>query len=465
MSFKLGGQEVPHRTVFLAFSEIVLVISVLLATMSVHGFFTHGGGQSLQWRDLAQVILVTLISGVCLYYNDIYELNATRNLTSTLVRLSEAFGITCFVLAALYFAVPSVRVREGVTIEAAPLIVLMIFAWRLMLERAGLMSRRDEKALVLGTGPVGIAAVREVCARPELNLEVVGFLDSDPRNVGKPLVNPGIVATIDDLETMIDRYKVTRVIIAPKEEQMVPTSTLLRLKFAGIAVEDAGALLERITGRIAVDTAAEPRWLILSDGFRRSRFTLLIKRMFDVAVASTLLILSLPAMALVAVAIVWESGFPILFRQTRIGLNEKPFQILKFRSMKADAEAQGPAWTSDNDRRITRVGHFIRTHRLDELPQLLNVLRGDMSLIGPRPEQPYFCQLLEKEIPFFEQRHRVRPGITGWAQIKYRYTGNVEDARRKLEFDMFYIKHLSPILDFVIVLETLKVVLNARGSK
>jgi len=189
------------------------------------------------------------------------------------------------------------------------------------------------------------------------------------------------------------------------------------------------------------------------------------KRAMDIAAALVAITLTLPIMALVAIAILIESGAPVLFRQKRVGLNGAQFEIFKFRSMRQDAEKGGPSWATDGDNRITRVGAFIRKYRLDELPQFFNILQGDMSLVGPRPEQPYFCEMLESNLDFFSQRHTVRPGLTGWAQIKYQYGSTVEDAKRKLELDLFYIKHLSISLDMAIVFETVKVIFLGKGAK
>src|SRR2546428_654969 len=243
-----------------------------------------------------------------------------------------------------------------------------------------------------------------------------------------------------------------------------PSQQLLHLKFAGVPVEDAHSCYERISGRILLERLS-PSWLILSSGFRKSAFVLACKRVADIIAALFGLVLSAPVMAAVAVAIWLETGSPILFRQTRTGLFGRHFQILKFRSMYQNAEASGPAWAAQDDRRITRVGAFIRKSRLDELPQLFNVLRGDMSLVGPRPEQPHFVALLQQSIPFYDQRHTVRPGITGWAQIKYQYVASLEESKVKLELDLFYIKHLSTLLDLAIIFETVKVMLLGRGAK
>lgn len=458
---KIGGQQIPSKTVLLALSEGLFVLAGLLAAMAIRSALSGGAWSLLRVHGLEQFGIIALVCELCLYYNDIYDLQITRTPIAMIMRLLESFGFSSLMLALLYSTVPTLAHDQTVVLIATPLILAMIIGWRLLLDATGMMSKRAERVLVLGTGAIGIAAVREICRRPELNVKVVGFLDEDARNVGKPLVNPGIIGTTAELEQIVKREKVKRVVIALGDEA-TPQATLLRMKFAGIAVEDAGALLERITGRLSMERTG---WLILSDGFRQSSFVCFVKRVVDLLLSSVLLLLTMPLMVVIAIVILCETGAPVLFRQTRIGLGRQPFEILKFRSMHQNAEARGPRWAADADRRITSVGRVIRKYRLDELPQLWNVLLGNMSLVGPRPEQPYFCNLLEKEIPFFAERYQVRPGITGWAQIKHAYVASIGDAIRKLELDLFYIKHRSLFLDVAIMLETVKVVLFARGSK
>jgi sugar transferase (PEP-CTERM system associated) len=254
-------------------------------------------------------------------------------------------------------------------------------------------------------------------------------------------------------------------VMSLKEKRgLMPYSELLRLKFSGVSVEDAHTVFERISGRIPLERLS-PSWLIFSDGFSKSRFLLATKRAIDIVASLVGILLTLPIMGAVALAILIESGRPVLFRQKRVGVNGEVFQIMKFRSMWQDSEKGGPSWAADGDSRITPVGNIIRKYRFDELPQFFNILHGEMSLVGPRPEQPYFCELLEEQLPFFAQRHTVRPGVTGWAQVKYQYGSSVEDAKRKLELDLFYIKHLSVSLDLAIIFETIKVVLLGKGAK
>jgi sugar transferase (PEP-CTERM system associated) len=267
------------------------------------------------------------------------------------------------------------------------------------------------------------------------------------------------------VESVVASEKIDHVILSLVERRgKTPMHELLQLKFAGVRVEDAHAFNEKLTGRIALQNLS-PSDLVLSEGFRKSALLLATKRTIDVVASLLVLLFSLPIMGLVALAIWLESGGPILFRQERIGLWGKPFTIFKFRSMVHDAEQNGPTWAANNDSRITRVGRFARKFRLDELPQVFNVLRGEMSLVGPRPERPYFCQQLERDNSYYVLRHSVRPGITGWAQVRYQYGASIEESKTKLEYDIFYIKHLSPLLDLAILLETIKVMIYGHGAK
>ena len=323
----------------------------------------------------------------------------------------------------------------------------------------------QSRVLVLGTAEAGITLVRELLVRPELNVKVVGFLDEKGENIGKSLVNPSIIGAVSQVSDIVKEKSVSQVILSLNERRgCTPVEQLLQLKFSGVQVADAHSVYERVTGKILL-TNLEPSWLFLSAGFRKSRALLIAKRCIDIAVSLLGIILGLPLMGLTALAICLETGCPILFRQERVGLNQQPFTILKFRSMYQDAEANGPKWAQNNDPRITRVGRFLRKFRLDELPQLFNVLRGEMSLVGPRPEQTKLCKMLEHLIPMYWRRHSVRPGVTGWAQIKFHYGSTVEDARHKLEYELYYIKNLSLKLDLAIILATFKVILFGRGAK
>jgi sugar transferase (PEP-CTERM system associated) len=458
---KIGGQKVPTRTLVLIGSEALLIIlglafATVLRFMSSH--FEYAGGHTI-----ARFLIMCEFA---LYYNDLYDIEAMKSRSSLLIGLLQALGVASIGLALLYYLAPGVSLGRGIAALAVPSIMTLIFVWRLLLDSKGFFFLgRPERVLVVGTGPTGISLTREICSRPDLNLKVLGFLDEKGENIGKSLVNPGIIGGISDLESLVAEKQIDRVVLSLKEQRgRMPYRELLRLKFAGVVVEDAHTVFERISGRIALEKLS-PSWLIFSDGFRKNRFLLAAKRAIDVTAALFAITLTLPVMALVALAILMESGRPVFFRQKRVGLNGEQFEIYKFRSMRQDAEKGGPSWAADNDNRVTRVGAFIRKYRLDELPQFFNILKGHMSLVGPRPEQPYFCELLEASLDFFPQRHTVRPGITGWAQIKYQYGSTMEDAKRKLELDLFYIKHLSISLDLAIIFETVKVILLGKGAK
>ena len=268
-----------------------------------------------------------------------------------------------------------------------------------------------------------------------------------------------------DLIKIVRDHKVDKVVVALQERRgTLPLRDLLDCKFNGIVVEDSPAFYEEMTGKIPV-AGLYPSSLIFSSGFKKSRLLLLTKRFLDIVASLVLLIVSLPASVATAIAIKLDSKGPVIFSQERAGEREKVFRIYKFRSMYTDAEKHGPKWASDNDDRVTRVGRIIRKLRIDEIPQLYNILKGDMSFVGPRPERPYFVEQLKKQIPFYSERFWVKPGLTGWAQINYSYGASVEDALEKLQYDLYYIKHLSITLDIAIILQTIKVVLVGRGAR
>src|SRR5215831_1246339 len=461
---KIGGQKIPTKTLVLLTSEsLLIVLGLALATAMrfASSHWEYAGG-----NPVVRFLIVVLMCVFALYYNDLYDVEVMKSRSRLLIGLLQALGVACIGLAMIYYIAPGISLGRGIAAFAIPTIMTLIFGWRVLLDSKGFFFLRSpERVLIVGTGPAGISLTREICTRPELNLKVLGFLDEKGENIGKSLVNPGIIGGVSQLETLVKEQNIDRVVLSLAEQRgRMPYRELLRLKFAGVPVEDAHTVFERISGRIAVERLS-PSWLIFSDGFRKSRFLLAAKRTIDILAALFAITLTLPIMLMVAAAILMESGRPVLFRQKRVGLNGTQFDIFKFRSMRQDAEKGGPSWATDGDNRITRVGAFIRKYRLDELPQFFNILHGDMSLVGPRPEQPFFCEKLEASLDFFAQRHTVRPGLTGWAQIKYQYGSSVEDAKRKLELDLFYIKHLSISLDLAVIFETVKVILLGKGAK
>jgi sugar transferase (PEP-CTERM system associated) len=465
---RIGGQKVPTPLVFLLVMDCFLIgLGLVIATALRLG--VNGLGSVLHyllaWQILFRFLLAIVVCEVSLYFNDLYDFRLIATPNEIIVRLLQAFGIACLGLAVFYYIAPDLEFGRGIAALAAPLIVALTLSWRLLLLQHPHALGAPERLLIMGTGPTGISLARDLLSRPELKLKVVGFLDEKGENIGKSLVNPGIIGAACEVEAIVQKEKINHVVISLLERRgRMPVRQLLHLKFAGVKVEDAHAFYERMTGRIILERLS-PSWLILSDGFGKSALLLWLKRAIDIVVSLFALVICIPVFFGAGIAIWLEDGSPILFRQERTGLRGRSFQILKFRSMKKNAEADGPKWAAQDDHRITRVGRWIRKYRIDELPQFFNVLRGEMSIVGPRPERPEFVSMLEEQIPFFGLRHSLRPGITGWAQVKYQYGSNVEEIKTKLEHDLFYIKHLSIMLDLAVLFETAKVMLSGRGAK
>ena len=416
--------------------------------------------------NLWKIAVVTLICQLCLYYNDFYDLTLVHSNRELVVRLLQAAGAASIVLAALYFVMPTLMIGNGIFVSSLFVFLVAILGWRLIFNSVtGSLKLDEERVLFVGTGDSARKVARQILDQHEFAYRVIGFIDDDAARVGERIVNPAIVGTPADMQRLIAEHRVDRIVVGLSDRRgKLPVEELLRAKMAGIRVEDATTTYERVTGKILLDDL-RPSWLIFSDGFRVSRATRLMKRAVDLVFSLVLAIVTLPLMLLTALLVLLEDGRPILYRQERVGENGGTFVLSKFRSMRKDAEHGGtPIWATDGDDRITRVGRFIRKTRLDELPQLWNVVRGDMSFVGPRPERPFFVEQLAQDIPFYQQRHAVKPGLTGWAQIKYRYGASREDAMEKLRYDLYYIKHLSVVFDLTIVFDTVKVVLFRKGA-
>jgi sugar transferase (PEP-CTERM system associated) len=409
--------------------------------------------------------LVTVICQLCLYYNDCYDLTLVHSNRELIVRLLQAAGAASIILAALYFVQPALMLGNGIFVSALFVFLIAILGWRLAFNQVTGSLKLEERVLFVGTGETARKVARQILDQHDFAYRVIGFIDDDPSRIGERIVNPAIVGTPADIDRLIGVHHVDRIVVGLSDRRgKLPVQELLRAKMAGVRVEDATTTYERVTGKILIDDL-RPSWLIFSDGFRVSRITRLMKRTIDLTLSVAMAIITFPAMALTALSILIDDGGPVLYRQERVGENGRTFILSKFRSMRKDAEQSGtPIWARNDDDRVTRVGRFIRKTRLDELPQLWNVIRGDMSFVGPRPERPFFVAELSREIPFYQQRHAVKPGITGWAQVKYRYGSSLEDAMEKLRYDLYYIKHLSIIFDLTIVFDTVKVVLFRKGA-
>jgi sugar transferase (PEP-CTERM system associated) len=415
-----------------------------------------------------KALLVAGVSQACLYYADLYNLKAVADRRELFIRIVQALGAASFILAALYFWFPTLIIGRGVFMIAAAFVITAVIAWRMVFEwTSGQMGPR-ERLLLVGTGSAAVALARELFdRRHDLGVEIVGFVDPDPARIGAPVLNPGVIGAVDDIPSIVRARNIDRVVVSLSDARgKLPMDKLLEMRLdRGVTFDHLATVYEEYTGKIAVENL-RPSWLIFSEGFKKTRVLRSLKRALDSVFAIIGIAVMTPVMLIVAALVKLTSAGPALYHQQRVGQHGRLFTVHKFRSMREDAERDtGAVWASSRDSRVTTVGRFLRRTRLDELPQLWNVLKGEMSLVGPRPERPEFVAKLTEQIPYYGLRHGVRPGLTGWAQVRYTYGASVEDALEKLQYDLFYIKHLTMAFDIVILVSTIKTVLMRRGAQ
>jgi sugar transferase (PEP-CTERM system associated) len=444
--------------------EVILISGSMALAANLHGSFNTADPPNDLVTTLWKIALVTALCQLCFYYNDLYDLNVVQSNRELVVRLLQATGAAAIVLAAACVAVPSLILDPGTFVTALGVFVVAVLTWRITFNHLAHDPHLEERVLILGTGHTARRIAQQIGTQQDFAYRLVGFVQDREDDI--VVRQHDILGGVNDIDRLVDDRKVDRIVVGLSDRRgHLPIAALLRAKLSGVRVEDATTTYERLTGKILIDDL-KPSWLIFSDGFRASRWTRIIKRMLDLSLSLIGVIVAAPLMLLTAIAVRLDSAGPALYSQPRVGENGRIFNIYKFRSMRMDAEEGGmPLWASEADPRITRVGRFIRLTRLDELPQLWNVMSGDMSFVGPRPERPFFVEQLAREIPFYMQRHAVKPGVTGWAQVKYQYGSSIEDATEKLRYDLYYIKHLSIFFDLTIVLDTVKVILFGKGAK
>ena len=416
---------------------------------------------------LPKAVLCAVVVQLSLYYGELYEFRVFRRRLEVFLRLGQCMAVATVVLTVVFFAVPRLEVGRGIFGIYFPLAWSALLAWRHFLLWTWSGDALGERVLVLGTGVSARQIAREILKRSPLGYRVLGFLTEHPQEVGRVLVNPSVIGTLDELPRLVRERNATLIVVAQEDRRRrLPVDSLLRCRLAGVRVVEATSLFEDMSGRILVRDL-RPSWLIFSGGFSKPRFLQSAKQAIETVLAAMLLAFLAPLLAFIALLVRLGSRGPVLYRQERVGKGGRIFTLLKFRTMREDAEsASGPVWAAaEDDPRITLLGRLLRKTRLDELPQLWNVFRGDMSFVGPRPERPHFVEKLRKVIPYYDERHGVKPGITGWAQVKFPYGSTLEDAEEKLEYDLFYVKHMSPLLDLAIMLATAKVMLIGRGAR
>ena len=467
---RIFNQYVSPKSLLLMFIEGVLIALALVCGVRLR-FWTHPDdiGMVVQFPDIAfQGLMIILIFQLCFYYSDLYNLNVIRGRSEQLICLGQSLGSACLLLGTLYYIFPGLLIGRGIFVISVFLVGAFVTVNRVVLDRTWQIAAPRQNILIMGTQAMALNVARQLMARDDLNIKLVGFVETGRGDSGpdKSIFGIPVLEGAENLENMALEHHVSRIIVAMEDRRgKMPVRDLVRLRVQGVRVEDAHSALASLTGRIWLESI-QPSWFVFSDGFRRSTATLAIKRALDLAFAIIGLVVSLPVMALVALAVRLDSKGPAIYRQQRVGLGGREFEVLKFRSMRVDAEqANGAQWASHDDPRVTRVGRFIRKFRLDELPQFVNVIRGEMSFVGPRPERKVFVEQLRKEISYYDERHSVRPGLTGWAQVEYAYGSTAEDAYRKLEYDLFYLKNMSIFFDCAIVLKTIRTVLTGRGGR
>jgi sugar transferase (PEP-CTERM system associated) len=464
----------PNRTLFLGISEACLV-SMTFVAASAAQLGTNNAALLLGYqRGSLRIVVVSALFVMCMYYFDLYDSSVLNNRREALIRLGFALGTAYILLALLYFLFPPLVLGPRVFIVGSAFVAIVLLLWRNLFSILNSVPRFADRALIMGEGPLVEHLLYELESRPELGLRVVGRV-TDTGN-GNERGNGHSHAALPeesfawsackDLSHTVELLRANRIVVAMGERRSkLPVELLLSLKCRGVSVQEGTEVYEKITGKVHTESV-RLSWLLFSPGCLASRTLLISKRCADILSSLIGLTISLPLLPFVVLAIRLTSRGPVLYRQKRTGRNGVVFECHKFRTMRADAEADtGPTWALDDDPRITPVGRFLRQSRMDEIPQLWNVLCGEMSLVGPRPERPEFVKTFIRDVPYYSLRHSVRPGITGWAQIRYKYANSVEDAKEKLRYDLFYIKNMSMGLDLLIFFQTLKVILLGRGAK
>jgi sugar transferase (PEP-CTERM system associated) len=448
----------PTRTLVLLLCEVLLVSgSFLMATTWLIGpdeyiVLVYENG-------LLKIAGITVLTLLLTYYFDLYEPRRISKSWEIYFRLLLVLSVLSFVLAGLVYIFPDLDIGPYVLVAGVSFLSVSLVLWRSVHEwMIGLPIFR-ERVFILGCGPRARTVVDMLRASRDAGMEVVGWN-------GEGEAHGQLDRLAADLRAFRDRkHSIDRVIVAMEDRrESMPVRELLDLRLRGVVIENCSALLERLSGKLPLD-GLNPSTLIFTDGFRMSPSQQIFRRLLSFAVSLIALLICLPFLPFIILAVRLSSPGPIFFSQTRVGQRGRPFTAYKFRTMRKDAEKQGAVWAAKDDPRVTKIGRFMRNTRLDEIPQLWNVLRGDMAFVGPRPERPEFVQWLSQEIPFYDLRHMIRPGITGWAQVRYQYGASLEETKRKLEYDLYYVKHQSIGLDLLVMFETIKTIILRRGAQ
>ena len=458
---RLFGHYVPRPVFALGLVELLAVFLSILGGTHIRYLLADLDPPPLT-AQLPEKLTVLAVFYVVALAVGLYQREACRDLRMTILRLTVAMIIVFAIMSVIFFLFPDVALWRSIFVFSVLLIYAAVLVVRFVFARVAGAEAFRRRIVVLGAGPraeriIGLA--RDGVAQ---DFSVIAVLKLDEREKAVTWAIP--INEVNDLQEFVSAHKIDEIVTAPEERRgSLPVGPLLACKLSGVAIRDYSAFMERETGIVDLE-ALNPSWIIYSDRGSRGSLDQIFKRSFDIAASLLLLAFTFPFLVMTAVAVKVTSPGPIFYRQERVGVGGKPFMLFKFRSMRTDAEADGaPKWAQENDPRVTPVGRLIRMTRIDEIPQIINVLRGEMSFVGPRPERPFFVSSLSDELPFYGERHAVKPGITGWAQLNYPYGATTEDAKHKLQYDLYYIKNYSMFLDLLILLQTVRVVLFPSG--
>ncbi len=451
---------IPVVTLLLLFSEVLLiagafVLAAFLTLPDAEIFLSSDGVYSIG------LVVLTMVMG--LYLHDLYTDIQVKSKVLLIQQLCFVLGAAFLLEALVSYEYQGLRMPLHVMLPGGLLVLLLVYTWRMIFSSYALRVMGGERLLMVGGSPLLAKIAEYLAEKPSVGIQVVGCVGDERAAESAGIKDLG---PTESLREVVSATRPARIVVGMIERRnRLPLADLLDLRFDGNIVEEAATAYERICGRVPV-RELRPSQLIYSGDTVRLRHALMYQKATNLLVALAGLVVAAPIMLLTALAVRFSSPGPVLYRQVRVGMNGKPFVLYKFRSMRTDAEARtGAVWATRDDPRVTKVGRIIRQIRIDELPQLINVLKGEMSIVGPRPERPEFVKTLAEQIPYYRQRHAVRPGITGWAQINYKYGDTLEDTIIKLEYDLYYIKHISVSLDAYIIFHTLKAMLLSRGAQ
>ena len=457
---RIFGKKYPLRKLILFLGEgffLFLTLYVVYFNQSPSAFENH-------LHAILRISFAVVICLLSLYYFDLYTFRYGYSYLEMSTRLFQAVGSACIFLGFFYFLFPGFMPGRGVFLKEIIAFIVFSSIWRYFYIWFLKRNIGSKPVLVVGQGAAVTQLLDEIKENSDCGYLIKGIIV--PNNEKK--VQDTDVPIWHGFDKIIKKAKeldVDEIIVAMEEKRgLLPINELLACKMQGLSIIDGETFIEEISGKLAIDSI-NPSWLIFKEGFQKDRLTMIGKQLIGSFFALIGLIVSFPVSLLVAILIKLESEGPVFFRQTRVGRDGKVFTLVKFRSMRSDAEKDGAKWARPDDDRVTKIGRIIRKLRIDEIPQMWNVLKGDMNFVGPRPERPEFVEDLRRKIKYYDQRHTVKPGITGWAQINYPYGASIEDAKKKLEYDLYYIKHMSVLLDLYIILKTVKTILFREGSR